>query len=157
MHVNDTNGCNIFFGSASYRFSTLGASALTLRRNAAGLKGIELIPQIDGVLCGNISAYMAKLSRPIIQLPHDSTASRTIILMPGINARGFARAHSMERNEGQRFNYLYVHRPSLFAVFRSWHVLHSACQFDSSQKSPGSPLWGIMWSTTAAAFRIPLP
>jgi hypothetical protein len=100
-----------FIGSAAYRFSALGASTFYLRSYAAGLNGIELIP-------------------PIIQLPHYSTASRTIILMPGINARGFARSHSLARSEGQGFNYLYDHRPSLFAVFRSWHRLHSACQFD---------------------------
>jgi hypothetical protein len=95
-----TQAAAIFFiGSASYWFSTLGASAFNLHRNAAGLDGIELFPPIDGILCGNILAYMAKLSRPIIQLPHDSTASRTIILLPGINARGFARAHSLARCE----------------------------------------------------------
>ena len=48
------------------------------------------------------------------------------------------------------------HRPSSRAVFLSWHRLHSACQFVWSQKSPGSPLWGMMWSTTVAAFRMPL-
>jgi hypothetical protein len=119
-----------FISSASYWFSTLGASALNLRRNAAGLDGIELFPPIDGILCCNISAYMAQLSRPIIQLPHYSTASRTIILLPRISARRFSRSHSLARSEGQGFNYLYDHRPSLFAVFRSWHRLHSACQFD---------------------------
>ena len=54
-----------------------------------------------------------------------------------------------------RFQYRYVGLLSSLPVFLSWHFLHSACQFDLSQKSFGSPRCGTIWSTTVAGVAMP--
>lgn len=51
--------------------------------------------------------------------------------------------------------YLYSGFLSSAQVFRSWHLLHNACQLSRSQNRTLSPRWGLIWSTTVAFVYLP--
>jgi hypothetical protein len=45
---------------------------------------------------------------------------------------------------------------SWLCLSRLWCVAQSGCQLDCDHIRTGSPLWGLMWSTTVARVTLPL-